>query len=385
MSKKAVAILLAVCMLIPALAMAAGTVTCIGCRINGQTAWNIMGSTVLTAIADRIDGYTPDYWTIDGEKVAGSENQTYLVFNVDGSLTVACHLREQTAEEVSVPEPTRVPLAAVHDEAEQKTVTAVGCVLKYLDSDGKEYGDEMTSLTFTGSVNISVTAAPAKGQKVSYWVINGVKYDFYEYLCKACTIKKLTYDLTVEVVYKNASSQTLGNVAKPDEDTLTVQCISSDMCFITSKGKGVGGWFDEFDFTGSYYNPALKKDIDNGTITLRVKADPPKGKKAVGWKINDAEFRFDSRTDNFYVYDLDRSTVYEPMVANATYTVTCKGCTFSGGGYTKAKKGTVPAGTKITVYPDATHFWNGVVSNENEKPRSYTINSDSTFTCIEAH
>ena len=86
-----------------------------------------------------------------------------------------------------------------------------------------------------------------------------------------------------------------------------------------------------------------------------------------------------------------QQTVYvpEPTQQPVTYyNVSCKFCKFSGGGYSDATSGSVPAGTKITVssnYPYSV-WWEG---SKNTTPYeaasfnsfSYTVNSDCSFHC----
>lgn len=316
--KKLLALVLALLMLcaVPA-AMADSMIQCVNCTVNGDYYWSGLPGTVLTAVADLPNGAVPDYWTINGQPLEGTTDAQSIVFEASGKMTVMCMSRRAGTPAGTpidaAPAPTSAPQRPVIEG--DKTVTAVGAVLEVIDG-GSMNADG--SIVFDTSVSFTVTAAPAKGQKVDYWVLNGVKYDFYEYRCLSCTVRELTYPLVIEVVYQKADSETLGKVEKDPQLPLTVTTKSAKCCFITLKGKGVGGWMTSFDFTGEYTNPATGKKVSDGTITLRVMASAPKGKRAAGWKINDAIFRFDSKTENFYVYDLDEATVYEPIFVDAS-------------------------------------------------------------------
>ncbi len=316
--KKLLALVMALLLIaaVPAV-LADSAVQCVNCTVNGDYFWNGADGTTLTAVADLPNGAVPDYWTINGKPIDGTNDAGYIIFEAAGKQTVMCMSRR-----AGTPSGTPVDTVPADAPAPQrpviegdKTVTAVGAVLEVID------GGSMNAegaIVFDTSVSFTVTAAPAKGQKVDYWVLNGVKYDFYEYRCLSCTVRNLTYPLVIEVVYQKAASETLGQVEKDPSLPLTVTTRSAKCCFITAKGKGVGGWMTSFDFTSDYTNPATGKKVSDGTITLRVMASAPKGKRAVGWKINDAAFRFDSKTENFYVYDLDEATVYEPIFVDAS-------------------------------------------------------------------
>ena len=64
--------------------------------------------------------------------------------------------------------------------------------------------------------------------------------------------------------------------------------------------------------------------------------------------------------------------------------VSCTRCTFSGGGYSNASSGTVPAGTVITVTPytgSSEGYWSGTVSKGPVSRASFTftVNQNCNF------
>ena len=81
-----------------------------------------------------------------------------------------------------------------------------------------------------------------------------------------------------------------------------------------------------------------------------------------------------------------------PSTAATVYTVSCTGCTFSGGGYDRASSGTVAAGTTITVYARARGISSWIVNGarraidrngtlDTSTPITVTVNRNTTITC----
>jgi len=377
--KKIISLLIAMLLilsLIPS-ALADGVVQCVNCKVNGQYYWNVKEETTLTAIADLDSGKTVGYWTVNGRIVDGSEGQMFLIFTASGDMTVQC---VASNGQTPVKDSTVVKdnTAAAAEEDTSLKVKAVGCTVK-LNEKNAQATDEI-DFTDAGKVDVVITATPAKGQKIAYWVLNGVKYDFYEYLIKELTVKELTYSLTAEVVYEGEQPETLhDDTFDAGEDKLIVTSVNSQMCHITAANKGAGGWFKEFDFTEDYQNRASGLTEGGGRVTVNVKSNTPDNRKILGWKINDAKFYGDSKIEMFRVYDLDTTTEYEPIFSGIYYKVTCIGCTFTGGGYTNAKSGLVPGGTKITVNAEYAYWFS---EGDFSKTKNYTINKDTTIKCI---
>jgi len=303
--KKIVSLLIAVMLtlsLVPA--VADGVVQCVNCMINGDYYWNVSGETTLTAVADLDSGKTVGYWTVNGRIVDGSEGQMFLIFTAAGDMTVQC-----------VPSYGETPVkgsSASAQDDDSLRVKAVGCTVKLNQKNAQET-DEI-DFTEAGKVEVIITATPAKGQKIAYWVLNGVKYDFYEYSVKELTVKELTYSLTAEVVYEGGQPVTLhDDTFDAGQDKLIVTTVNAKMCHITDKNKGAGGWFNEFDFTDDYQNRATGRKDEGGRVTLDVKASIPNNYRVAGWKLNGAEFYPDYKLDMFRVYGLDTAMEYEPI------------------------------------------------------------------------
>ena len=233
------------------------------------------------------------------------------------------------------------------------TIRAVGCAIRYAeDKNGTEY----SAISYETPCKLVIDA----GSRPEYWVIDGVRYDFEYYVPASFTLDEAAHSMTVEAVFGGDSETLLSaeaiQAARTGEQLL-VKTIRAKMCHLTAKDYGKGGWMTEFDFTSDYRNKATEKQEKGGQVTVRVRAAIPDGKKISYWKFDEAKLDFDTDVTQFIVRTLNVSKVYEPVFGAAKtttnkteyYNVTCKGCTFSGGGYTNATSGKVPAGTQITV------------------------------------
>ena len=166
------------------------------------------------------------------------------------------------------------------------------------------------------------------------------------------------------------------------------------MC-IRDRGKPKGEPFTEFVFEEDYENPVTKETMPGGWITVYVEAVVPKGYAVDYWLINDVPYYYNRTVTSFTVHDLNEATVYEvvlrkenapsstpkptakptttpqyvyepdpdPTPEPVYYSVSCSDCTFSGGGYSGATSGSVPAGTVITVTENVSYSgsvkWSG--------------------------
>ncbi len=265
------------------------TVQCEGCTVNGLTSLSFENEAVLTFVADENENLV---WTVNGQTVTPSGYPDVLVLPVIEDTFVTCKSVEPT------------PLV----------IRAVGCTLQFLNENGKGEGESFDTLDFTllGEADF---AATANGKKVDYWVLDGIKYDFYEYMVKVINLRGCTASMTIEAVLQGAKLQTLRDPV-PGEGELTVTAEHAQLCFINEKNKGAGGWFSSVEFTSEYQNKATKKKMPGGLITLCVKASIPKGKKVYYWRFNDMELRFDAPMTVFRVYDLPMSMTYEPGFNN---------------------------------------------------------------------
>lgn len=351
-----------------------GLIMCFNCTVNGMSSLTFDKPGTFTAIAAVQEGQSVSGWKLNGKLLEG-ETYPFLVFNADGNTVLEAVLTDGSgspapatvsAAAESTAAPAEKPASPVH-------VKAIGAHLQYLDAKGNAAGDSCTEMVFdetwqnpvTGQAGtpcvgeFRVTADRPHQADIAYWVLNGVRYDFVNTV-KFITVTELKYDLTIEVVYKNAASQT---IKTPDAiqsartgETLLVRCLNAKMGFVSGTSTTGGGYFTEFDFTEDYTNKASNQTEKGGRITLKVIADMPK--IVDYWLFNEAKLVFNTNTIIcFFVRDLDASMIYIPNAKgfvppdpNAKYKVTCTGCTFSGGGYTNATSGIVKAGTYITVH-----------------------------------
>ena len=349
-----------------------GLIMCFNCTVNGASSLNFDAPGTFTAIAALQEGQSVSGWKLNGKFLEGETN-LFLFFNADGNTVLEAVLTGSSGSPAPVTEPAAEPNqepAAV--PARPVHVKAIGAHLQYLDAKGNAAGDSCTEMLFDETWQNPVThqaGTPCVGEfrvtadkphqaDIAYWVLNGVRYDFVNTV-KFITVTELKYDLTIEVVYKNAASQT---IKTPDAiqsartgETLLARCLNAKMGFVSGTSATGGGYFTEFDFTEDYTNKASKQTEKGGRITLKVIADMPK--TVDYWLFNEAKLVFNTDTiTHFFVRDLDASMIYIPNAKgfvppdpNAKYEVTCTGCTFSGGGYTNATSGYVRAGTYITV------------------------------------
>ena len=310
------------------------------------------------------------------------------------------HLRLTNPGAITTPTPA--PNAENAPDGEF-VLRAVGATLQLLDGT-REVGAKTDRLTFSrqGSVDFRVAYDSAAGKRIDYWVIDGVAYHFNNRV-KSFTVRGLRQDMIIECVMDGK-----GSFTKPDAETvrqrrtgepLLVKSINAKMCFLKSASltSGAGGYFNEFDFTNDYKNRASNRQEEGGSVTLRVTASIPKGKKLSHWKFNDVRFYFGPATEYFKAEQIAACMTYEavsgaaastaaPTVAPSQmpplkfYTVSCSGCTFSGSGYNGARSGKVIAGAKITVTADSTPGkWSGnmpfAVSNA-QASFSFQVNQD---------
>ena len=165
------------------------------------------------------------------------------------------------------------------------------------------------------------------------------------------------------------------------------------MSHVNDKNKASGGSFTEFDFTDDFTNNATGETEQGGRVTVRVAASIPEGKLVTYWRFNGARLNFNSDVTSFVVENLAESMLYQPVFYTKTtpvpeYTINCTSCTFSGGGYSNAKSGTVPYGTKITITPiggSYTGYWTGSYNAGNysdgvsAKPITWTVKNNCSF------
>lgn len=306
----------------------------------------------------------------------------------------ALFVTDQNGLRVSGAEIAPAETPAPEDEADEVTILpqegelilkTIGCSMRFIDGNGKPKGKSFTELNFgeayynsltrktvtDGSVDVRVDADVPKGQKVAYWVINGAKYTFNADV-KNFTLREVPYSMTIEAVFsKSDSAQTLPSALRLQQqrtgDPLVVKTKSARMRYVNDSLKASGSYFTELDFTSDFTNPVTKRNENGGRVTVQVAARVPEDKVVSYWRFNGARLNFNSKVTSFVVEDLSTSMLYQPLFHTKTtpvptFTVSCTNCVFSGGGYTNAKSGAVPYGTKITVTPKGASYsgyWTG--------------------------
>lgn len=272
--------------------------------------------------------------------------------------------------------------------------------------------DGETSLFTDGATELVATAVIPEGMAVDYWELNGEPY--YE-------------DMEDTFLFTAQGNTVVDAKLRPERK---VTAINAEMQFLDEKNKPKGDAFTEFVFEEDYENPVTKEAMPGGWITVNVEAVIPRGYDVDYWLINGVPYYYSRTVRSFKVYDLNEATEYEVVLKkesapsstpkptpkptskptqapiyyepdpestpNSTpepvtyYSVSCTFCTFSGGGYSGASSGSVPAGTVITVTENVSHSsavtWSGdyeAGDNWNPGPNSftYTVNKDCSFMC----
>ena len=392
--KKTAALLLAFILVLSTCALAQScTIICLNCSVNGNTALNFDSPATYTAIAALGAGQSVSAWRLNGETVEGETNP-WLVFRADGNTVV-----EAVISEGSAPVPaqnTSAPVLNAPAANQSVKVTAVGCTLQYLDGSSTGRGETYTELDFTkeyknpltgqrgkaGVGEFKVTADNPHASSIAYWVINGVRYDFVNTV-KFITVTDLTYDMTIECVYKNGTAATLDESAGTG-DELIVSCENAKMAHVKGTSSTGGAYFTEFDFSKEYKNAATGMLMPGGRIDVKVTGSG--NGKIRYWEFNKAKLVFSSEVVYFFARGLNAKMHYvphfdgvarQPADPGTYYNVSCTGCTFSGGGYSGAKSGRVPAGTVVTVTANyGSSYW---VINGSEMLKQYSNDKGDTW------
>lgn len=363
-----------------------------GLRVSGKNSNNLK----LKNIPGKMDGWL--VYCVYSTKSRKTETDAAILHVTDRS-------GNPINGESTPDEPESGNKAAYVSAASERTLQTYGCTAQFVNSKGTTKGDSFTFFDFTdsyrntatgktvtdGTLDVRVAADIPRGESIDYWVINGVRYDFNR-MVKSFTLRELTYPMTIEVVLKGNDSLTLLSEeeiqAKRTGDDLIVTSRNAKMYHLDGND-GKGSSFREFDFTQDYRNLATGDQETGGRVNLRVLASIPDGKSISYWKFNDARLNFNADIVSFLAKGLSDSMTYEPVFyTSATpvpeYTVKCKNCTFSGGGYTNAKSGTVPYGTKITITPQGSSYlgwWSGSYSTDEvtKKAITRTVKSNCSF------
>ena len=324
-------------------------------------------------------GYIPDGAAVEPDPQKSTELAAYVSYEGTSGFVLWRYLT-RTAPGGAAPaaQVTPAPAPAVTPEPVTQEVdlddglydiSVTGGYIQKANAKNKGEGEKLKVMTVTAEDNIVITADIPKGKKVDFWVINGIRYDF-DHKIKTIRLTNADQDWDFEVVYTKSTAATLLTAeqiqAARTGEQLLIKVEHGELCHIKSGTKGGGGWITEFDFTEDYENRATGAKEKGGQITAKVRATIPRGKKVTGWKFNETELYPNVEITYLVPHMLNMSMTYEPLFGKTAavtappvtnppvpaptyYTVTCRNCKFTGGGYSGATSGSVPAGTKITV------------------------------------
>ena len=324
-------------------------------------------------------GYIPDGEAVVPDPDKSTELAAYVTYEGTSGFVLWRYLTRTApgAAAPAAPEVTPAPETTPTSEPVQEVdlddglydITVTGGYIQRANAKNKGEGEKVKEITVTAEDNIVITADIPKGKKVDYWVINGIRYDF-DRKVSYFRLTNADQDWNFEIVYTKSSAETLLTEdqiqAARTGEPLLLKVEHGELCHIKSGTKGAGGWITEFDFTEDYQNRATGAQEKGGQITAKVRATIPKNKKVSGWKFNETELYPNAEVTYLVPHFLNTSMTYEPIfgkTASVTeppvtnppapapiyYTVTCRNCVFTGGGYSGATSGSVLAGTQITV------------------------------------
>jgi len=213
---------------------------------------------------------------------------------------------------------------------------------------------------FSGSASVSASAVIPEGMALDYWSVDGSALEGTD----------------VEITVSAEGNTVIEAVLRPE---LKVSVVNAYLQLLNAEGKPEGDKLTEYVF----------EDDDDKMISVYVCAEVPSGYEIDHWLINGVPYYFNKTVSNFEVYDLNAPATYEAVLkekaAVAMVSVSCINCTFSGGGYTNATSGSVPAGTTITVKGSvdigSPQYWiiNGEALSGMGKSFTYTVNHNTTF------
>ena len=306
-----------------------GIIMCYNCTVNGLSTLSFPVSASFTAVATLSEGQQITGWKLNGEVVDGEVSESF-VFTANGT-TVIEALIDGDPGKTNAPADPDAAKKPVRKQSNTTIVQAYGATLQYLDAKGNGAGETYTELDFsevytnpvTGEecparqAAFKVTADSPHSSTIDYWVIDGVRYDFVNTV-KYITVTGLTEDMTIEVVYKKGSSQTLKSENKIQEmrtsEELIVSCENAKMRHVKNASATAGDAFTEFDFTQSYTNKATGKTEKGGAVTVKVSANLS---KVDYWEFGTAKLVFSNNAVTyFFARNLDRSMKYVPHYGN---------------------------------------------------------------------
>ena len=247
------------------------------------------------------------YVTYNG--VSGFAMWKYLTRQKPEATPVPTATPEPEPEATPEPQPTAAPYT-------RPVLRTLGCVIQYADDKGRAYGPELTEVEAMPSDNFVLTALVPKGQKISYWVINGTRYDIGS--IKKIRLKEVSESFVFEVVCTGSTPISLFTPemiqAARTGRRLELTTLRAEFCHLKTDKKGAGGWITYFDFTQDYYNRATGYPEQGGQISAKIRAIVPNNMSVIGWRINNGTELYPSGTvEQFIIRTLDRSMTYEPI------------------------------------------------------------------------
>ena len=276
----------------------------IHCTINGESQVPIEGETLLTCVAEDIDGFVFDHWEVNGQA-------DYSVGSVASFLASGpCVIR-----------------ARYH---ERKVLRTVNSYFQFLTKNNNASGTKYTEFDFenvyldpilrtycpAGTLTCYVTAVIPKNAKIDYWLINGVKYQFPESNVTKFRLLELDEATTIEPVFTNASP--LPANARPETEELvakvtprTMRCINCWGQFMNASGRPSGEEYREFEFEDGYMNQVTQQALPGGKLDIFLSTRAPKGTTVDMWLINNVKYQFPQVVTKIRVLDLDEDTTYE--------------------------------------------------------------------------
>ena len=321
-------------------------------------------------------GNIPNGTMLETDDARSTENAAYVTYGGKSGFVKWGFLSKEPPAGMASGRPTPIPLPTAAPQTGllpaggegDVTIQVYGAYIQYSGQN-----DKYSSISYNTPVKVKVTADLPRGKTLAYWVIDGVRYDFKSKLPDSFVLSNAQDSMIIEAVPKGGVSQTAYTKEAIQQMRTGLPLIVSAthysrLCHVKADLKGAGGWIEEFDFTADYVNRATRRHETGGQVTVRVKATPPSGKKVTAWKFDDTELDFSTNVTEFVVHALNVSKHYQPVIGKSTssgktststsnqkktmYHISCRGCEFSGGGYSGARNGDVAEGTQVTFRSD---------------------------------
>lgn len=164
-------------------------------RIDGKDQVEFVGQQTYTAEAVVPEGMAVDCWSVNGEEMAGNEDNT-LTFNVSATSFVEARLRPE------------------------KTVITFNAQMKFLDEKDKPQGEPFEYFVFEedfvnpvtgqthegGTITVYVEAVVPKGYAIDYWKINDIPY-YYNRTVSSFVVEELDESTVYEVVLREEDAE----------------------------------------------------------------------------------------------------------------------------------------------------------------------------------